>query len=172
MGTTYKTEAPAASSGRKTACWALLLAIAVALIGGPALAAERSVLGRKFVVRNPEPADPTQRSISARAVERNSTDPLIGNPTLTGGAGGAVLELAALGGTVSWQTFSLDQGPSADGKFFWRALGSRGFEYVDRRGEQGQYDQQDGEMRADHRSAGRDSSSASFWRISSSSIEP
>jgi endonuclease/exonuclease/phosphatase family metal-dependent hydrolase len=116
---------------------ALLLAIAASLVGGPALAGERLVLGRELVVRNPAPADPTQRLISARAVERNSTDPLIGNPTLTGGAGGAVLELAALGGTASWQTFSLDQRVRADGKFFWRALGSRGFAYADPRGEQG-----------------------------------
>jgi endonuclease/exonuclease/phosphatase family metal-dependent hydrolase len=111
--------------------------MAAALAGGAALAADRLVLGRQLAVRNPKPADPMQRAISARAVERNSVDPLTGNPTLMGGAGGAVLEIAALGGTLSWQTFALDQGARANGRPFWRALGGRGFAYADPRGERG-----------------------------------
>jgi hypothetical protein len=136
METTSDTGAQGARPPRTMRC-ALLVAMAAMLLGGPVLAAERLVLGRQLVVRNPEPADTTRRSISARAVERSSGDPVIGNPTLTGGVGGAVLELAALGASVSWQTFSLDQGARADGKFFWRALGARGFAYADPNGEQG-----------------------------------
>ncbi len=111
-----------------------LLAL-TALASGPAL--ERLVLGRRLVVSNPKPADPTRRTVSARAVERNSTDLLVGDPTLPGGAGGAVLEIAALGGTPSSQTFGLNQGTGSAGKPFWRALGSTGFAYADPKGEQG-----------------------------------
>ena len=120
---------------RSAAVAAALLLTLTALASGPAL--ERLVLGRRLTVSNPKPADPTRRAVSARALERNSTDLLVGDPTLPGGAGGAVLEIAALGGTPSWQTFGLNQGTGSDGKPFWRALGSTGFAYADPRGEQG-----------------------------------
>ena len=112
---------------------ALLLAVAVA---GAADADERLVLGRRLVMRNPNPDDATRRSVSLRAVERRSADPVVGDPTLPLGGGGAVLEVAALGGTPSWQTFGLAQGTRADGDPFWSTAGE-GFAYADPDGEQG-----------------------------------
>ena len=113
-------------------------AFAAACLAGPAFAAEQTVLGRKLVVKNPQPADPTQRSVSALAIERGSGAPLNGDPTVaTAGAGGAVLEIAALGTATCSQLFSLDQGTRADGQAFWRRLRSRGFAYSDPHGERG-----------------------------------
>jgi hypothetical protein len=107
------------------------------LASAPALSAERLLLGRWLTVRNPDPTDPGQRVISARALERGSADVIVGDPTLPAGAGGAVLEIAALGGSPSWQTFSLDQGTRADGKPLWVALRPQGFAYRDPKGERG-----------------------------------
>jgi hypothetical protein len=119
-------------------CTLLAGAFAAACLAGPAVAAEQTVLGRKLVVKNPQPADPSQRSVSALAIERGSGAPLNGDPTVvTAGAGGAVLEIAALGTATSSQLFSLDQGTRADGQAFWRRLGSRGFAYSDPHGERG-----------------------------------
>jgi hypothetical protein len=127
-------------TGKQIVRWgslAFIAGVAVAMTAGAAVSAERLVLGRNLAVRNPQPADASKRRILAHAIERGSPDPLSGDPTLPGGAGGAVLELAALGGTVSWQTFSLDQGVRSNGKPFWRRLASRGFAYADPDGERG-----------------------------------
>ena len=119
----------------RAACGVALVWIAVAGAVEPAPAADRLVLGQRLTVSNP--AGPERRAIALRAVERNSSDPLVGDPTLAGGAGGAVLEIAALGGAMSWQTFALDQGTRGDGTPYWSAVGTRGFVYVDPKGERG-----------------------------------
>ncbi|MEO8603858.1 MAG: endonuclease/exonuclease/phosphatase family protein [bacterium] len=110
-------------------------ALALAFVT-PAGAVERQILGRRITVRDPVPADTARRSLVVRAAEPHSADPLTGDPTLLLGAGGAVLEISARGGTPSWQTFSLAQGTRADGRPFWRAVGD-GFAFADPDGEQG-----------------------------------
>jgi hypothetical protein len=115
---------------------AVVTALAMLPLPQSAPAADQLVLGRKLKVSNPQPADPAQRLIAASAAEDGAA-PLSGDPTLPGGFGGAVLEIAALGGTASSQTFSLDQGLRANGTPYWRALGSKGFAYADPKGERG-----------------------------------
>jgi endonuclease/exonuclease/phosphatase family metal-dependent hydrolase len=105
-------------------------------VAAAAPAEERQVLGRRLVVKDPAPADAARRSLALRAIEHHSDDLVVGDPTLPLGAGGAVLEIAAQGGTDSWQTFGLAQGTRSDGNPFWVALDG-GFAYADPRGEQG-----------------------------------
>src|SRR6185503_4281036 len=99
-----------------------LVAIA-ALIGGAgiAYAAEQTILGKSFAVKNPSP-DPTKRSIKSAAVEKNSPNSIVGNPTNAGPSGGGVLQVFAFGGTPTSQTFLLPQGTSTyTGRPFWTA---------------------------------------------------
>lgn len=118
------------------ACAALACAVGILAAPVTAPAADQLVVGRRLKVSNPKPVDPTHRLVSASAAATGAA-PLSGDPTLPGGAGGAVLEIAALGATVSTQTFSLDQGMRSDGNPFWRTLGSKGFAYADPKGERG-----------------------------------
>jgi hypothetical protein len=113
-----------------------LVAIA-ALIGGAgiAVAAEQTILGKSFAVKNPTP-DPTKRSVKTAAVEKNSPNSIVGNPTNAGPSGGGVLQVFAFGGTPTSQTFLLPQGTSTyTGRPFWTASGTSQFKYKDIRGE-------------------------------------
>jgi hypothetical protein len=105
-------------------------------LGGTVLGAEHSILSSRLRVVNPRREDPGRRVISASAIERHSADAIVGDPTLGEGKGGAVLEVVAAGGSTTFQTFSLAQGTRADGRPFWRAIGSDGFAYADPKGEQ------------------------------------
>src|SRR5262245_3562931 len=113
----------------------MLLVTCVALRAGPAVGADQLVLGDTFVLLNSDLLN--QRAANASALERNATATIVGDPTQTGSAGGAILTLIADGGTPSSQTFSLPQGTRSDGKPFWTAVGTRGFAYADPAGEQG-----------------------------------
>jgi len=114
---------------------ALLAATFLCLLANAA-SADVSVRGRKFVVEDPAPADPSQRSLRAAARGPQASE-LTGDPTLPTGFGGAVLEVAANGSAPSWQLLSLPVGTASDGKPFWSALPSGGYRYRDRHGEQG-----------------------------------
>jgi hypothetical protein len=103
---------------------------------GLATAVDQTIRGKVLVVRNPAPADATRRKVVAVAVEQGSPDVLVGDPTLAGSAGGAILHLVVDGGGGSAQTFALAQGTAASGRPFWKAS-ARGFRYKDAQGEQG-----------------------------------
>lgn len=129
---------------RTRRAWARLTAAAVAIgllvLGGTGPAGaqhdERTVLGKRLMVKDPKPGDPTRRALVLRAVEHGSDDVITGDPTLDTGFGGALLEIAARGGVPAAQTVSLAQGVRADGKPFWAPVAG-GFAYADPRGEQG-----------------------------------
>lgn len=110
----------------------LLLALA-----GVATAADHTILGDALVVKNPRPGDPAKRRVVASAMERASAAALVGDPTLAGSAGGAVLGVIANGGTSTARAYLLPQGTASNGTPFWRCAGSTGFKYSDPRGEQG-----------------------------------
>jgi hypothetical protein len=115
-----------------------LIAIA-ALIGGAgiAVAAEQTILGKSFAVKNPTP-DPTKRSSKVAGVEKNSPNSIVGNPTNAGPSGGGALQVFLSGGTPTTQTFVLPQGTSViTGRPFWSASGTTGYKYKDVRGENG-----------------------------------
>jgi len=114
----------------------LAAAAGLACAAGLAFAADQTILGKSLTVKQ-KPGDATSRKITASGKEKNSTNTLVGNPTLSGSAGGAVLEVFANGGTSTSQTFTLAQGTSSTGKPFWSASGSTGFKYKDSKGDQG-----------------------------------
>src|SRR5262245_44971395 len=92
--------------------------------GATARAAGQVVLGDTFIVANP--AGPSLRSASATAAENNTDNTVVGDPTLAGSAGGAILTLIANGRSPSSQDFVLPQGTNSLGKPFWRVM-SGGF---------------------------------------------
>jgi len=111
-----------------------------ALVGwaGIAIAAERTILGRSLSVKDPTVgADPAKRKVTSTAKEKSSPDTIVGDPTLAGSAGGAILDVFAFGGTSTSQQFVLQQGTSSLAKPFWVQTGTTGFKYKDVRGDQG-----------------------------------
>jgi hypothetical protein len=114
----------------------LAAAAGLACAAGLAFAADQTILGKSLTVKQ-KPGDATSRKITASGKEKGSSNTLVGNPTLSGSAGGAILEVFANGGTSTSQTFTLAQGTSSTGKPFWSAAGSTGFKYKDGKGDQG-----------------------------------
>jgi len=116
-----------------------LLLVPVALLGPLAgtAPADQAVRGQRFVVSDPAPAVPAERTLRASAREPGSPAVVSGDPTLPTGFGGAVLEVVANGTSPSWQLFSLPVGMSSRGAPFWRTLGAHGFRYRDGDGERG-----------------------------------
>lgn len=114
------------------------LSISTALLlvlGGVAFTADQTILGRSLVVK--DPGSPTKRKVSSVAKEKGSTNTIVGNPTLSGSAGGAILTIFVDGASSANQSFVLNQGNSTTGKPFWTAAGTTGFKYRDPRGDQG-----------------------------------
>jgi hypothetical protein len=126
---------------------ARLSALAVALsmmLGAWAGAADQTVLGRSFIVKNP--GTPDKRKVTGAAKETGSSATIVGDPTVAssvGGAfpgspGGAILTIIANGDHPTTQTFGLKQGTTSTGKPFWRANGGgTGFKYKDPKGDNG-----------------------------------
>jgi hypothetical protein len=132
---------------------AALAAVVSMMLGGWANAADQTVLGRSLIVKNP--GSPSKRKVEGAAKELDSSATIVGNPTLHGSAGGAILGsaggaiLGSAGGAVltviadgdhpTTQFFALKQGKSSTGKMFWRASGGAGigFKYKDPDGDQG-----------------------------------
>jgi len=108
----------------------------VSLLAAPSMAAAQTILGKTFVVKA-KPPDPTKTSVKGNGAEKNSPDTLVGNPTLGGSAGGAVLDVRANGANSSAQRFVLPQGANSKGKPFWSGDATKGFKYKDPKGEQG-----------------------------------
>jgi hypothetical protein len=132
-----------------------LAALLSMILAGWAHAADQTILGRSFLVKNP--GAPDKRKVTGAAKEVDSQNTIVGDPVLPGSAGGAILGsaggalLGSAGGAVltviangdhpSQQIFPLKQGKSSTGKPFWRASGSNGsvngFKYKDPNGDQG-----------------------------------
>lgn len=99
--------------------WSLGLGLALVLFAtGFAAAAERTILGTTFTVKNPTGTN-ERRSIVGIAKETGSPNLFAGNPTVGGVAGGATLQISVDGDTPSLQTFPLPQGVDASGRSFW-----------------------------------------------------
>ena len=119
----------------------------VALAGGVAFAAslvyaaDQTILGKSLTVKDPTAGvDPTKRSIKGSGKDKSGGGTLVGNPTLSGSAGGALLDIfanAGTGGTSTSQEFALPQGTS-NGKPLWSVIGSNqsplGYKYKDNSG--------------------------------------
>ena len=110
----------------------LLLAALVAVTFGPAAhAANQTVLGTSFVVK--DPSTPDKRKITVTAKEKASDDSIVGNPV----TGGAALTITVHGTTPHVETFPMPVGMSMLGKPFWSGDATKGFKYKDTAGENG-----------------------------------
>jgi hypothetical protein len=107
-------------------------------LAGSALAADQLIQGRSLVVKDPTGgADVNKRNVLAIALEHGSSSTIVGNPTLSGSAGGAILKVFANGANSTSQTFNLPQGIASTGKPFWSAIGDKGYKYRDPKGDNG-----------------------------------
>jgi len=113
-----------------------LMAVVVGLLAGSAPAGDQTILGKSITVKS-RSGDATRRQVKGSAKEKASPNTLVGDPTVAGGAGGAVLTIVANGGMPSAQTFVLNQGTSSGGAPFWSGDAVKGFTYRDPDGEQG-----------------------------------
>jgi len=116
----------------------------VALAGGIAFAAtlahaaNQTILGKSLTVKDPTAGvEPTKRSIKGSAKEKGSGGSLVGNPTLAGSAGGALLDIFANGTHSTSQEFVLPQN-TFKGKPLWSVIGANdnptGYRYKDTSG--------------------------------------
>jgi len=108
-------------------------AVLAVLLAAPAGAADQAILGRALTVKNPQADDASRRVVVAVAKETASPNVIVGNPVV----GGARLEVITNGAKPTAQVFPLPQGTGSKGQPFWVALGSVGYRYGDREGEQG-----------------------------------
>src|SRR5262249_53357923 len=121
---------------RMTAGGALMLAMATAFSIPVARAADQTILGRTFVVKDPDPGvDPSARGIVALGKELLTDDSLVGDPL----ANGATIEIIANGMSPTQQTFTLPPGAYAAGGHGWKASGEPaiGFTWKDPEGQVG-----------------------------------
>src|SRR5262245_27390063 len=102
----------------------VVLAAMLALVGGPALAADQLVIGKVFLVKNPSP-NPAKRLVKVIARELASSASIVGDPTVNG----ATLRVVSHGGTDQDQTFPMP--PEG-----WQAT-STGYRYRDYPGDYG-----------------------------------
>jgi len=114
----------------------LAVAVGLGCAASLAYAMDQSILGKSFTVKQkPGGADPSSRKITGSGKEKGSPNTLVGNPTLAGSAGGAILDVFANGATSTSQRFVLAQGTGSTGKQFWSSSGT-GFKYKDPKGDQ------------------------------------
>jgi len=127
---------------KRIARWSALAVALSMTLGSWAGAADQTILGKSFIVKNPGASD--KRKVTGVGKETGSAATIVGDPTVpssVGGAfpgspGGAILTIIAKGDNPTSQTFGLKQGTSSTGKKFWRATGT-GFKYKDGNGDQG-----------------------------------
>lgn len=105
-------------------------------LGKPAVAADQLLHGVSLSVKDPG-LGPAARTVAALAREAQSPETIVGDPTLPGSAGGALLTLTLNGTHPTSQTFVLPQGTTSRGSPFWSPLAGGGFKYKDPKGEQG-----------------------------------
>jgi len=113
----------------------LAVAVGLGCAASLAFAMDQTVTGKSLTVKQ-KPGDATSRKITGAANEKGSSNTIVGNPTLVGSAGGAILDVFASGGTSTSQRFTLPQGNGSTGKQFWSESGN-GFKYKDPKGDQG-----------------------------------
>jgi hypothetical protein len=109
---------------RRVAVVALALASSLSLIASSGGAADQTILGKSFVVKDPKPGvDASLRTVVVLGKELSSDDTIVGDPI----ANGATIEVIANGATPTTQTFTLPAGAG------WKALGSQpiGYSYKD-----------------------------------------
>src|SRR5262245_21756519 len=100
----------------------VLLAVAASCIlvsfwSPDARAADQTVLGKSFAVKDPQPGgDPSLRSIVTLGQEVSTDDTLVGDPL----SSGATVEIVANGAIPSHQVFALPPGASVNGSAGWR----------------------------------------------------
>ena len=82
----------------------------------------RNVRGKKLIVKNPAPGDPSRRRLTLLSKDPGSPNVITGNPI----SGGATLSVVIGGANPSSQTFTLPSGPA-----FWKAIGSTGYKFRD-----------------------------------------
>jgi hypothetical protein len=111
----------------------LLLAGLCLLLGfDTAHAADQTVRGTAFIVRNPGPE--AKRKITVKARESESDDTLVGDPV----ASGATVTISANGEAGTSETYAMPAGTSATtAKPFWSGSAAKGFDYRDGKGENG-----------------------------------
>ncbi len=98
-----------------------------------AAAADQTILGRTFVVSNPDPGgDPSRRKIVVLAREDGSPNTIVGDPM----ASGVTFDVIANGATSTSQTFTVPPGVAASHGAGWRAT-STGWMYRDATGTNG-----------------------------------
>jgi len=113
----------------------LAIAAALGCAASLAFAVDQTILGKSLTVKQ-KPGDATSRKITGVGSEKGSPNTLVGDPTLSGSSGGAILDVFANGANSTSQRFVLPQGNSSTGKQFWNASGN-GFKYKDPKGDQG-----------------------------------
>ena len=110
----------------------LALAGVAVFAAGLAFAADQTILGKSFLVK--DPSTPDKRKIVGKGKEVGSPNTINGNPAMSGG----ILIVEADGGSSTEQTFNLPQGTSGiTGKQFWTGDSVKGFKYKDPKGENG-----------------------------------
>src|SRR5262245_21111768 len=103
----------------------MALAGGIAFAASLAFGADQMILGKSLTVKDPTAGvDPSKRRIKGAAKEKGSSAPLNGNPTLSGSAGGALLDIFANGNNSTAQEFVLRQAESSRGMFLWSVSGS------------------------------------------------
>ena len=95
----------------------VLAAVALLLTTASTADATQTVLGKSFQIKDPT-GDAVKRSVRGAAREKNSTDTVVGDPTIDG----ATLAVIVNGTTGSNEVFAL---PAAG----WSPVGTRGFKY-------------------------------------------
>src|SRR5262249_53760191 len=83
-----------------------------------AFAVDQQILGKSLTVKQ-KPGDATSQKITGAANEKGSSGTLVGNPTLAGSAGGAILDVFASGGSSSSQRVTPPHGGSPPGQKGW-----------------------------------------------------
>jgi len=100
-----------------------------------AFALEQTINGKTLSVKG---GDPSKRKVTASGKEKASPNFIVGNPTLAGSAGGAILTIFVNGATSSSGAFVLPSGNSSTGKPFWSVIGNNlGYRYKDPKGDNG-----------------------------------
>src|SRR3954452_24318291 len=114
----------------------VLFASLLTVLASSARAADQTVLGKTFTVKDSQPGvDPAFRSIVVLGQEFPSDDAIVGDPV----ANGATVDIIANGSTPTNQPFILPAGPSVSGSPGWKALGNPilGYSYKDAVGANG-----------------------------------
>jgi hypothetical protein len=111
---------------------ALLATFLVCFTTAAVRAADQTVLGSSFIVRNPSTS--TKQKISVKAKEKASDNTIVGDPVTNG----ATVVISANGGTSTEQTFTLPAGLNPDtSKPFWSGDAIKGYKYSDPKGTNG-----------------------------------